>query len=64
MRSDGWQVTMASDTPLEISIGFPVRPAKRQSNLPYLVAHRTVGAAPYICAHGRACQSPPTCRRS
>ncbi|MBF7014220.1 hypothetical protein QUC32_09175 [Novosphingobium resinovorum] len=55
---------MASDTPLEISIGFPVRPAKRQSNLPYLVAHRTVGAAPYICAHGRACQSPPTCRRS
>jgi len=50
LRGDGWRVTVEGDTPLDISIGFPIPHAKRQATLPNLTAHRPVNAVPSICA--------------
>lgn len=50
LRADGWRVTVAGDTPLDISIGFPIPAGERQATLPNLTAHRPVNAVPYICA--------------
>lgn len=50
LRSDGWRVTVEGDTPFDISIGFPIPAAERQSTLPNLTAHRPVNAIPSICA--------------
>ena len=50
LRSDGWRVTVEGDTPLDISIGFPIPPAERQATLPNLTAHRPVNAIAAICA--------------
>lgn len=50
LRADGWRVTVEGDTPLDISISFPIPPGERQATLPNLTAHRPVNAVPYICA--------------
>ncbi len=50
LRPDGWRVTVEGDTPLDISIGFPIPASERQATLPNLTAHRPVNATPYICA--------------
>jgi 4-hydroxy-tetrahydrodipicolinate reductase len=50
LRADGWRVTVEGDTPLDISIGFPIPIEERQLTLPRLTAHRPVNAIPYVCA--------------
>lgn len=50
LRGDGWRVMVEGDTPLDISIGFPIPHGERQSTLPNLTAHRPVNAVPSICA--------------
>ncbi len=50
LRGDGWRVTVEGDTPLDISIGFPIPHADRQTTLPNLTAHRPVNAVSSICA--------------
>jgi 4-hydroxy-tetrahydrodipicolinate reductase len=50
LREDGWRVTVEGDTPLDISIGFPIALAERQATLPNLTAHRPVNAVSSICA--------------
>lgn len=50
LRGDGWRVTVEGDTPLDVTIGFPIAPADRQAILPGLTAHRPVNAIPYVCA--------------
>lgn len=50
LRADGWRVVVEGDTPLDISIGFPIPQGERQSTLPNLTAHRPVNAIPYVCA--------------
>lgn len=50
LRPDGWRVTVEGDTPIEISIGFPIPPDQRRDTLPNLTAHRPVNAIPHICA--------------
>lgn len=50
LRGDGWRVTVEGDTPIEISIGFPIPQADRQATLPNLTAHRPVNAIHSICA--------------
>ena len=50
LRADGWRVLVEGDTPLDISIGFPVPAGERQLVLPRLTAHRPVNAVPYVCA--------------
>lgn len=50
LQSDGWRVTVEGDTPLEVSIGFPIAAGQREMTLPNLTAHRPVNAIPAICA--------------
>jgi hypothetical protein len=50
LRDDGWRVLVEGDTPLDLTIGFPIRPEERQITLPRLTAHRPVNAIPYVCA--------------
>lgn len=52
LREDGWRVLVEGDTPLDISIRFPIpdNAAQRQLMLPRLTAHRPVNAIAAVCA--------------
>ncbi len=50
LRSDGWRVLAEGDTPLDVTISFPIPANERQRTLPGLTAHRPVNAIPYVCA--------------
>ena len=50
LRANGWHVTVEGDTPLEVSIGFPVAPEHWAAVSPGLTAHRAINAVPYVCA--------------
>ena len=50
LHPTGWHVAVEGDTPLDVSIRFPV-PAERWAAVsPGLTAHRAVNAIPYVCA--------------
>lgn len=46
----GWRVAVQGDTPLEVTIGFPVSPEDYAAFTPGLTAHRAVNAIPAVCA--------------
>jgi 4-hydroxy-tetrahydrodipicolinate reductase len=48
----GWRMQVEGDTPLDISIGFPVPEAEYAAFTPGLTAHRPVNAVPYVCQAG------------
>ena len=50
LRDEGWRVTVQGDTPLDVTIGFPIPPAERLLTLPRLTAHRPVNAIAAVCA--------------
>jgi len=50
LRETGWRVLVEGDTPMDVSIGFPVRPEDYAAFTPGLTAHRPVNAIPYVCA--------------
>jgi len=50
LRDDGWRVLVKGDTPLDLSISFPIPPEDRIATLPNLTGHRPVNAIPYVCA--------------
>jgi 4-hydroxy-tetrahydrodipicolinate reductase len=45
----GWRMRVEGDTPLDISIAFPVAPEDWGEGSPGLTAHRPVNAVPYVC---------------
>jgi 4-hydroxy-tetrahydrodipicolinate reductase len=49
LRGDGWRVLVEGDTPLDVTISFPIPPGERQAVLPRYTAHRPVNAIPYVC---------------
>jgi 4-hydroxy-tetrahydrodipicolinate reductase len=49
LRPTGWHLLVEGDTPLDVSIGFPVEPERWASVSPGLTAHRAVNAIPYVC---------------
>ena len=52
LRDDGWRVMVEGDTPLDITIRFPI-PDDAEARglvLPRLTAHRPVNAIPAVCA--------------
>lgn len=48
-RASGWRVLVEGDTPLDVTIGFPVAEADYAEFTPNLTAHRPVNAVPYVC---------------
>lgn len=50
IHADGWRVTIDGDTPLEVSIRFPIAPEQRADILPNLTAHRPINAIEAIVA--------------
>lgn len=50
LRPSGWRVQVAGDTPLDVSIGFPVAPEDYAAFTPGLTAHRAVNAVAALCA--------------
>ena len=50
LRESGWRVLVEGDTPLDVSITFPVPPELYAATTPGLTAHRPVNAIPYVCA--------------
>jgi hypothetical protein len=49
LRGSGWHVAVEGDTPLEVSIDFPVTAEAFAAYSPGLTAHRAVNAIPVIC---------------
>ena len=50
VRETGWRVLVEGDTPLDISVRFPVPPERWAEVSPGLTAHRAVNAVPVLCA--------------
>ena len=50
LRDDGWRILVEGDTPLDVTISFPIPAEERQFTLPGLTAHRPVNAIPFVCA--------------
>ena len=50
LRESGWRVLVEGDTPLDVSITFPVPEELYAATTPGLTAHRPVNAIPYVCA--------------
>jgi 4-hydroxy-tetrahydrodipicolinate reductase len=49
-RKSGWRVLVEGDTPLEVTIGYPVADEDYAAFTPNLTAHRPVNCVPYVCA--------------
>jgi 2,4-diaminopentanoate dehydrogenase len=49
LRDTGWRVMVEGDTPLDVTIGFPVPPERWAETSPGLTAHRAVNAVPVVC---------------
>lgn len=50
LRADsGWRIRVEGDTPLDVSITFPVTPEQYPLFTPGLTAHRAVNAVPMVC---------------
>jgi 4-hydroxy-tetrahydrodipicolinate reductase len=49
LRESGWRVRVEGDTPLDVSIVFPVKPEDYAAFTPGLTAHRAVNAVPAVC---------------
>jgi len=56
LRPSGWRVLVEGDTPLDVSIGFPIAPELYAAMTPGLTAHRAVNAVPVVC------EAPPGIR--
>jgi 2,4-diaminopentanoate dehydrogenase len=50
LRENGWRMRLEGDTPLDVSITFPVPPDEYARFTPGVTAHRPVNAIPYVCA--------------
>jgi 2,4-diaminopentanoate dehydrogenase len=50
LRGSGWRMQVQGDTPLDVSIGFPVAPEDYAAFTPGLTAHRAVNAVQAVCA--------------
>jgi 4-hydroxy-tetrahydrodipicolinate reductase len=56
LRESGWRLLVEGDTPLDVSIRFPVPPERYAETTPGLTAHRAVNAVPFVC------EAPPGLR--
>lgn len=56
LRESGWRVQVEGDTPLDVSITFPVAPEDYAAFTPGLTGHRAVNAVPVVC------EAPPGIR--
>tara|TARA_R110001599_G_scaffold26856_2_gene94593 strand:- start:32721 stop:33767 length:1047 start_codon:yes stop_codon:yes gene_type:complete len=50
LRESGWRICVEGDTPLDVTISFPVEPEDYAAFTPGLTAHRAVNAVPALCA--------------
>lgn len=50
LRESGWRIRVEGDTPLDVSISFPVAPEDYAAFTPGLTAHRPVNAVAAVCA--------------
>lgn len=50
LRESGWRIRVEGDTPLDVSISFPVAPEDYAAFTPGLTAHRAVNAVAAVCA--------------
>jgi 4-hydroxy-tetrahydrodipicolinate reductase len=50
LRGSGWRVLVEGETPLDVSITFPVAPERVSSAMAAITAYRVINAVPYVCA--------------
>jgi 2,4-diaminopentanoate dehydrogenase len=57
LRENGWRMLIEGDTPLDVSITFPVPQERHAAFTPGVTAHRPVNAIPYVCAASQGIRS-------
>jgi 4-hydroxy-tetrahydrodipicolinate reductase len=50
LRKSGWRVLIEGETPLDVSIAFPVAPERVSAAMAAITANRVINAVPYVCA--------------
>ncbi|MBC2650925.1 NAD(P)H-dependent amine dehydrogenase family protein [Novosphingobium aerophilum] len=52
LRDDGWQITVEGDTPVELTMRFPIGsdPVTRAAIMPNVTAHRPINSIAAVCA--------------
>jgi 4-hydroxy-tetrahydrodipicolinate reductase len=59
LRESGWRVLVEGDTPLDVSIRYPVPIEQYAAMTPGLTAHRAVNAVPVVCAAAPGIRTTP-----
>lgn len=50
LRGNGWRIQVQGDTPLDVSVGFPIEDDKLAATTPGYTAHRAINAVSSVCA--------------
>jgi 4-hydroxy-tetrahydrodipicolinate reductase len=55
----GWRVRVQGDTPMDVSIVFPIKPEDMAATTPGYTAHRAVNAVPAVCEAAPGIRTTP-----
>jgi hypothetical protein len=50
LRKSGWRLLIEGETPIDVSVTFPVPPERVSPAMAALTAYRVINAVPYVCA--------------
>jgi len=50
LRGNGWRVIMEGETPIDVSVSFPVPKERMSAAMAALTAYRVINSVPYVCA--------------
>jgi 4-hydroxy-tetrahydrodipicolinate reductase len=50
LRPGGWRIVIEGETPIDVSVSFPVAPERFSAAMAGLTAYRVINAVPYVCA--------------
>jgi hypothetical protein len=50
LRRSGWRVLIEGETPIDVSVSFPVAPDRISPAMAGITAYRVINAVPYVCA--------------
>jgi 2,4-diaminopentanoate dehydrogenase len=65
LRGNGWRALIEGETPIDVSVSFPVPKERMSPAMAALTAYRVINSVPYVCAAAPGASAPrPICRTS
>jgi 4-hydroxy-tetrahydrodipicolinate reductase len=50
LRRSGWRILVEGETPIDVSVGFPIAADKVSGAMAAITAYRVINAVRYVCA--------------